>query len=412
MSRKPSLANTVRARHLRRGLGIALLLAGAAAAAGAQAPAGDVAAASQPSAWLPIQEGALWTYRCRLGYDPALPLVPTRAYVQALGRYRDGSRDAWLMHTTVDAVALEHWFVDAGGLEVRAGYTPAAICVARADVVSRPLAGPVGAVTEWQWRVPEQEVADAEPPPAARDPDDGDDLRQHELWTAHVAAFEDEVTVPAGTFRALIVRATAAPSGATAEWCFARGTGLVRSEVRTEKRIEIRELEQFAPGLDGRAPRTVMLELLPPEWLRRGGRAVRIEWLADGVESLALPGRFAQLDLDGQRRFAFVGRDCCLPLDPSRSRDWRALIERVEVTTPPSAPTLARLVARLLAARDDRRIAAFPELHYEEWNARELSGRRRAWRNGLFTGETIVRFAAGGQVRFDLDLHDPELALR
>jgi hypothetical protein len=291
-----------------------------------------------------MSEGAHWVYRSHARLVEDLPMVESLHHVHVLGSYRDGDGGTcWLVRSYGTDSAVEHWYTDAGGITVRPG-TGTGICAANREVVAhRPLAAPVGGVTEWTWTVPHPTSEDAH-------------------WTARLDALDVPVEVPAGRFRTLVVRAATASGDQRRTVWFARGVGIVREELHGSAH-EVRELRSFQPGTDPMPRQQALLHLLPPDWLGSAAGPATVDWLRDGCESLALPGRFALIEVGGERRCAFVGTDFCQPVDPSVTADWYALLERLRAHEHPSDPTLARLVARLLAHSERLAILDFePEV--------------------------------------------------
>ncbi len=293
-----------------------LVLAGAAAAQHRAAPRHD------GGAYVPTGEGAAWEYAVTIvPPDDRTPGQSTVVY-RLIGSYRDADDVRWHLVAREESSRRrwEEWRVDGRGLAVRAA-------TAEAPPIRLPLAAPVGAVSTWRWQ-----FTDAK----------GDfDVE------AHLVAPLETITVPAGTFDAVHVANAGARSEPEDLW-FARGIGLVRRECAGSNpgERERHELRRFQPGTDGAATRSSLLQMLAPaEWLAAPAGKLRIEWLDDGMPSVAFQGRFAILDNGSSRRAVYLADDGSKCFEVTPDTDWR---EIEALGLPFSVP---RLAARLEAKR-------------------------------------------------------------
>jgi hypothetical protein len=315
------------------------------------------AAATQQGAnsiadWVPLAEGTEWQFRTITTAVAGLPPTESRQAVGVLGSYRC---DAGVRHVvrTINGGrygSYEHWQLHRDGLLTLPSCVAHAI--ADADEGTQPrrlLAGPVGAVSQWTWTEPAEPEKDG----TAQEP---------WTWTARLVAFGETVAVPAGTWPAVHVAAEGRRDEfvrVSHAW-YVRGVGLVRDEYRSGDWHSRRELLAFRPGADRTALRAAMLQVqLPSDWLWSPRGPAHLEWLDVGVESLALPGRLALLDLAGTRRCAFVGLERVVPLDAGDAEAWRRLLcSDNNPLDPPSVPTLGRLIARALAHQQGAKVTA------------------------------------------------------
>jgi len=286
------------------------------------------------SAYVPTEEGTNWIYR-KTSTDREVPGAPGEARIGKglFGTYLrpDGSR--WhlvAVHDGSGGGRYEHWNTEGPGLLVQA--TPTAIELAEVQS-SCPLAAPVGAVNRWEWEV------------KAKD--------ETVVHRASLVAFDERITVPAGTFRAVHVRVFAfdeqrEPTATEDSW-FARDIGLVRLERNAGTLREVTELLTFTRGRDQTQERLATLQMLaPPAWLWTKHGAAAIRWLDQDAGSVAFGGRFALVGDGAELQVAFVKPGTFAPLPAAGAAAWQ---EVVRGGSRADRNLIAATAARLHAAR-------------------------------------------------------------
>lgn len=286
------------------------------------------------AAYVCTEEGTNWTYLRTTTPDGAVGGgAKAIVNVGVFGTYRraDGSRWHLVAQRAGERNLLhEHWNTEGPGLLVVKGLL-AMEGRTKGNVSARTaclLAAPVGAVTAWNW--------------------DEDRKEETVEVRAAVLAFDEQVKVPAGTFRAVHVQIAELTSDVvkTDLW-FARGTGLVRSVRQAKDRTEVTELTKFVPGSDQTELRLATLQMLaPPDWMWSKRGAATITWFEQEITSVQFGGRFAILDNLGTRHCVFVDVGRCLPISTA-AIDWREIQPGLPTN---GAELLMKASARLYAA--------------------------------------------------------------
>jgi hypothetical protein len=296
-------------------------------------PAQHRALRHDAAAWVPTEEGSNWSYhRVTTRFDAPGQKGEARIGKGVFGTYLrpDGSR--WHLVAVHDGGTrrYEHWNTEGPGLLVQATSRASGT----ADVRSTcPLAAPVGAVNQWEWQV---ETKD-----------------ETFVWRASLVAFDEAVTVPAGSFRAVHVHVEAFGENPglveTEDSWFARDVGLVRQQRTTDKVQEVTELLAFTRGRDQTQERLATLQMLaPPAWLWKRRGAATIRWLDQDAGSVAFGGRFALVGDGADLQLAFVRPGAFVALAADGAVSWKE-IARGE--SQPDHELIATTAARLHAAR-------------------------------------------------------------
>ena len=314
----------------------ALLLAAVVPAQAAAQPQADARAIDNHSAaFFPLKEGAHWRYHTEKTSIKELAPTKSKLDFDVIGSYRRDNTTLFLVRTAGEVLRFEHWALDPSGLQIFPGKHYEQISTQDAATEPRiPLACPVGAVYSWEWT---------------------EGVRPDQWrWQARLEDYTTKVTVPAGTFDCVYIQGTGTngPDKGTRDFWYARGVGCVKEVIELGEFRELRELAAFEPGRDCNDIRRGMLEFqLPPNWMWSANGPTAVQWLDSGVESLALPGRFALLDDGTNRRCAFVDARGARMFDATDSKAWLDLIGIVDQNPGlrPSADTFARLVARVMA---------------------------------------------------------------
>lgn len=287
------------------------------------------------AAFFPLKEGAHWRYHTEKTKVKGLQPTKSKIDFDVIGSYRRNNNTVFLVRTAGEVLRFEHWLLEPAGLLIFPGKDNKRISAHDPEIEPRiPLACPVGAVYSWQW------VEDEKP------------TEWH--WQARLENYTAKVTVPAGTFDCVHIQSTGTDGAdtGTRDFWYARGVGCVKELIEVGELWELRELAAFEPGRDCNDIRHGMLEFqLPTNWMWSATGPTAVHWLDKGVESLALPGRFALLDDGTNRRCAFVDARGARMFDATDSKAWLDLIGLVDQnpTARPSADTFARLVARVMA---------------------------------------------------------------
>ena len=264
------------------------------------------------AAYVCTEEGTNWTYLRTTTPDGAIGGgAQAIVSVGEFGTYRraDGSRWHLVAQRAGERqLRQEHWNTEGPGLLVvngllaMEGHAKGTLSTATACL----LAAPVGAVTAWNWN---------------------EDRKEGTVEVrAAVLAFDEQVKVPVGTFRAVHVQiAELADDVVKTDLWFARGTGLVRSVRQTKDHTEVTELTKFTPGSDQTELRLSTLQMLaPPDWLWSKRGAATITWFDREPTSVLFGGRFALINNHGTWHCAFVDVGRCLPISAA-AIDWREI---------------------------------------------------------------------------------------
>jgi hypothetical protein len=253
------------------------------------------------AAYVCTEEGTNWTY-LRTTSPGGVLAAKAIVSVGVFGTYRrtDGSR--WHLvgrRAGERAVIFEHWNTEGPGLLVEKGFAADRVPAAATCL----LAAPVGAVNTWEW---------------------SKDKKAGPIQVrAAVLSFDEPVTVPAGTFRAVHVQIAELDDDVVkSDLWFARDTGLVRSLRQDKDGTEETELQTFARGRDQASDRLSTVQMLaPPDWLWSKHGTAAITWFEKSPGSVMFDGRFAIVDNGDARHCAFVAAGRFLPVSTA-AIDW------------------------------------------------------------------------------------------
>lgn len=256
---------------------------------------------------LPLHEDARWTYDVERNAERGrIPAKESSEVVDEGGfTLPDGERVHQLRVSGGRAGTFEGWSVRQDGVFLHSYLRPeqrGGLLVGAAPI--RVVALPLGHAATWEWEGPLAGVEGGTPC----------------MWKhrATLVAAAEEVTVPAGTFRAVHVKIVSEYGGISHErelW-FAPGTGVVRDERRRGAQHEIRVLKEYRAGHDTR--RDALLAHLD-EQLKNPRKppfnmTPFVVWVDGAPEAMLLPGRIAVVKaetwsgcyyVDGDRVFAF-----------------------------------------------------------------------------------------------------------
>lgn len=253
----------------------------AAAGAATQTKAPDP---RDPATYMPRARGTRWTWRANWTGDDGKPYEHVH-YGEAFGEVPLGATGRTCTQLVfANNETCEYWSAGPDGLLQHDNAYIGGRGVAASGAM-RWLAAPVGAVTRWEWD--SQMGCQVEGGAAMPDPET---LRVHHA--AELVAFDETVTVPAGTFHCAHVRVTETnrdwPQPHTIELWFGRGVGVVR---RVDSQIGTRELIAFAPGEPVGDREAALQQALAAAGT--GNVFRRVEWLDHGEWCCHVHGDFA-----------------------------------------------------------------------------------------------------------------------
>lgn len=273
---------------------IALLLAAAATVRiAAQDPAQDPAPArvhpDSGAAYLPLVQGSSWKWRVSRHSDDSQSVSEVVAWDYGEVPSEAGPCHQLLLTSSDQAdVNADYWSADATGIyEYDHRYLASIRGPGRTR--TRLVPAPLGVETRWTWTYQLSYQTEGE---VERDPE-----HDKVSCVGELLAMSEEVTVPAGVFRAAHVRLTS-----TCAWWqqpqvrdlwFARDVGLVKEALSGGGGAMQRELVEHVAG---KAPAAesdaVIVRKLKVDWRARGA-APQLAWLPRDEAACYLRGRFA-----------------------------------------------------------------------------------------------------------------------